>query len=629
MAPMSVRRCSCSVIALALALVGCGAPPEAPPSPVVAPEPDSSQPEPEEEARVLTDIAADDGEPIVLAEHEANGVKFSLESRQKTWLLGDNVILYYVVENVSAAKVDVAFGGDYRGGPRAERVHLTATGPDGKPLVDPFPEGMNFGGLGATYTLKKGESFVFSIPVHRYRHFEQSGSYVIRVAHDLGWTSEDDSIAADDPRWVEASLQFAEPSAEQARAVVARMQSRSSDPSVSAGERTRPFADFSSLVFPVYLALLEPIAAKEKRAFHGLSRIATLEATRALIRLGSHEDADVAQAALEALEQRVPNPGQKHPMKSAERDRLVAGGWDSRKLGRQLRALALALLGDADDQRVILGARLLAAAVEPKDVSLVVSALSDALEATKDSPIPYPEPRTPVSALIQTTTVLLEGGAVPPAAPKTPGEIVAYLLAHADATSKPADYATRIAGWLEHPIPQVRVLTLRQQTGALDPAAIAKLPKLLADGHLGVKNAACEALAKAGEDATVHSVVKAQMRTATDDWLVRCLNGAAKSVGIPRDEVARIWISRLDEEARTMLIFDQLLAFVDSKQHGMSGTPDAAEAKRLKKVWTAWITKHAVEVRSGKTYEPGGPDFSTELVPKGFNFTSSDGKSWP
>ncbi len=576
-----------------------------------------------------TGIAADDGEPIVLAEHEAKGVKFSLESRQKSWFLGDNVVVYYVIENVDAEKVDVAFGGDYRGGPRAERVQLTATGPDGKPAADPFPEGMNFGGLGATYTLKKGESFVFSIPVHRYRWLEQPGTYVIRVAHDLGWSTEADSIAADDPRWVEASVEIAEPSPEQARAVIARMRSRLSDPSVSAGERTRPYADFSSLAFPIYLPRLKEIAAKETRAIYGLGRIATLDGTRALIELASHDSTDVAQAALEALEQRVPNPGQRHPMKSAERDRLVAGGWDISEIGPPLRTLALTLLDKDDDEQVSLGARLLAAAVEPQDVDLVAAVLTDAFEATEDSPIPYPEPRTAVSELLNTATVLLDAGAPAPTTPKTPGEIALYVLAHTDAKSKPPTYAARIADWLEHPIPQVRVLVLRAQTEPLDAAARAKLPKLLASDHLGVQNAACDALAKAGSDAAVHGVVKAQMQTATDDWLVRCLNRTASAVGIPRDDIARIWIARLDEEARTMLIFNQLLAFVDAKQHGMSGAPDAAEAKRLKKVWTAWLSKNTVRVRAGKKFEPGGPSFPAELVPKGFNFTFDDGTSWP
>lgn len=618
-------------LGLAATLVSCGAPPEVPPE-VPPSSPSSSEPAPAPQpVEEPVQLPPDDGAPIVLAEHEDNGIKFSIESRQKSWLLGDHIVLYYVVENVGAQKkVDVAFGGDYRGGARAERVLFTAIGPDGKPLADPYPEGMNFGGLGATYSLDVGESFVFTIPTHRYRWFEQAGTHTVRIAHDLGWTKEGETVDSEDPRWVEASMDLASPTTAQARAVVARMRSRSSDPNNSAGKHAPAYADFSSLVFPGYLPLLEEIAIEEPRAFAGLGRIATPDATKTLIRLGSHESPEVSRAALEALERRTPNPGAKYPpMKVAERDRLIAGGWDAAALGPALRTLSLELLGDADEERVILGARLLAAAVVAKDVDIVIEALSSALEATKSSPIPYPEPRTPVSALMGTVTVLLDGGAKPPTAPKTPGEIATYLLAHAGAKSKPPGYTGFVADWLEHPIPQIRVLTLRQHSEPLGASASAKLPGLLGADHLGVQNAACKALTQAGKNSAVHDVVRVQMAAATDRWLVSCLNAAAVAVGIPRDEIARIWVDRLDEMPHTMMIFEQLLAFVDSKQHGMSGTPDAAEAERLKKAWAVWVSTHAADLRAGKKFTPGGPEFSKDLVPKGFNFTFADGKPWP
>lgn len=567
--------------------------------------------------------------PVVLGTKRVRGLQLTLEAAKRRWRLGEHIVVHYVAKNVGENVSSVSFGGDYRGSPRADRIKVTATDPSGAGLVDPHPKPMNFGGLGGDHELKPGEEFAFTVSLGRYRRFETAGLHRIRVAHDLGWSSADGSLSDDDERWVEGELEIVVPSEAEAKVVLAAMQALPSDANKTVGERARPFADFTALAYPVYLSLLVSLVETDPRAMTGLASIATIDATAALLGLGQHSDPEISSQALEAVQRRLPSVGSARQWKPAEHAAWVARTWDAEVLGPDVRALAESLVNSEDQERVMTGARLLAAVAQPRDADRVLRALDRSLEATRLQPIPYPEPRTAVSELLATAELLLAAGVSAKPAPSSPGEVALYVLEHAGERPRPAGYGTLAAKWLEHDVPQLGVLVLRRTATPLEPAIAAELPAVLSNPHLGLAGAACTALGAGGLNSDVHEPVLAVMKEATDRWLVGCLHATAVSVGIPRETIAKTWAARLDEEGMTRLMIDQLVFVIEHSGGGSSGVPDTAEGARLKKVWMQWLAKHGAAVRAGTQFALDDPALTPELLPAGSSLVNRAGKRWP
>lgn len=566
---------------------------------------------------------------VVLGTKRVRGLQLTLEAAKRTWRLGEHIVVHYVAKNVGDSVTSVSFGGDYRGSPRADRIKVIATNASGAALLDPHPKPMNFGGLGGDHELEPGEEFAFTVSLGRYRRFETAGLHRIAVAHDLGWTSADEPLPDDDERWVEGDLEIVVPSAAEAKAVLASMQALPLDANKSVGERAQAFADFTALEYPVYLPLLVAIVETEPRAMTGVASIATVEATAALLGLADHSDPEISSRALDAVQRRLPSVDSAPRWKPAEYEAWVARTWDAGVLGADVRALAESLVNSEDQERVMTGARLLAAVAEPSDADRVLRALDRSLEATRLHAIPYPEPRTAVSELIVTAEVLVAAGVSAKPAPSTPGEIVLYVLEHEGDRPRPAKYGALAAKWLEHDIPQLGVLVLRRTATPLEAAVRAKLPGLLGNPHVGLAGAACTALGTGGSNSGAHDSVLAAMTAATDRWLVGCLHATAVSVGISRETIAKTWAARLDEESMTQLMIDQLAFVLDHSGGGSSGVPDAAEGVRLKKVWTQWLDKHGDAIRAGKQFALDDSALVPELFPAGSSLVDRAGKRWP
>ncbi len=570
-----------------------------------------------------------EGEPIVLARRTARDVELSLEATKRQWLLGENIVVHYVVKNVGSKPTSVSFGGDYRGGVRATRVKVKITDASGRALDDPHPSDGNFGGRGGDYQLKPGDEFAFTVQLGRYRRFKTAGVHRISVAHDLGWTSEDEPLAPDDERWVEGELEIGVPSVGQAKTVVANMTAMSSDANKSVAKRAVAFADFSALAYPVYLPLLVRSIETEPRAMNGLAHIETVEATRALIKLGGHDDHELATRALEAVAARLPWTGDGARWNKVEHDALVAKSWDEAALGSDLRGLAETLLAESEPQRVMNGARLLSAVATTADADTVTRALDRTLEATKTTPIAYPEPRTAVSELLAVARVLVAKGVVAKAAPKSPGEIAMYVVQHGRAATRPPDYAELATRWLDHEVAQLGVLVLRRTSLPLDATIVAELPRLVGKDHLGLANAACTALGQSGIDSTAHAPVLAAMKTVADRWLTRCLHATAVAIGVPLDEIADVWVERLGDPDRVLTMLDQLQFLFDNNGSGSGAEPNAAEAARLSKRWKAFVGKHRKRIRAGKLFELNDPALTPDLLPPEYSLSSRDGTRWP
>lgn len=230
-------------------------------------------------------------------------VRLVLDKEQ--FFLGENILAHFYVENAAGEAFEISVGGDYRGASRSLRYVVTATDKQGNTVADPDPSGFCMGGLGWSPRVEPGKPFCRSLPLMRYCRFEQPGTYTIRVKHDLGWkeTEERKTPAA------QAELRLLRPTPERARKIIEEMEKLPDDPNRASGKKTQPYADFSTLRFPVYLPLLEARASQGSgKALIAIAGMPTPEATRALIGLLKHEDPAYALEAAQRLNYRLPDP---------------------------------------------------------------------------------------------------------------------------------------------------------------------------------------------------------------------------------------------------------------------------------------------------------------------------------
>src|SRR5262249_5624354 len=163
--------------------------------------------------------------------------------------------------------------------------------------------------------LRRGDSAHFTIPLSYYCRLEKPGKYRVRAAHNLQWTDRNVAIAEDDPRWAETTIEVPAPDDAQAGAVVERMLRAKED--VARYQRafctwsTGDYADFACLRYPVYLPVLEKMAADprgDRRALLGIAHNPAPEATQVLLRLLKTADKDRRKRIVAALCDRLPEP---------------------------------------------------------------------------------------------------------------------------------------------------------------------------------------------------------------------------------------------------------------------------------------------------------------------------------
>ena len=541
-------------------------------------------------------------------------------------MLGENILLHYVVRNTSDKVQKVSAGGDYRGASRAQRIRVVATDAAGNPMTDPDPSGFNMGGFSGEHELEPGDEFAQTLQLHRYARIEKGGVYRVRVAHDLGWSGREDLIDENDARWAELSIEIVEPTPAQAEAVVEAMAALPDDPMASMGKRIKPFADFSALQLPIFLSALERRAVdhRDTRALRGVAAIATTAATGTLIRLGGHADADIAKVARDLLGRRLPPPP--IPPLDPQRDFLVERSWRP-VFAKDVRALA------ADQLRKPGGAVETAAAYlesvgTREDIAVLIDATTRTIDATKALRNEYPWPPHPVPRLLRAIEALLSRGATAPTAPRSSGEIATYLLSFgAAADRRPDDYHTRAAPWLRHDVALVRQLTI-EKTVPLGPFE-GSLAALVADKDGGVQIAACQAITKTKSPRFRRDILR-QIAKVKDEWLISCLGQAVRAVGVPDDDVALAWVARLPERKITMRVFQELqFLFLQGGSSGWNGDPDAAEAARLHRVWKAFVAQHRSAIRGGKRFAIGSAELDPALVPNNFVFHRRGQSDWP
>lgn len=553
----------------------------------------------------------------------------------RSFVLGENILVHYCLENTSEAPLSIEVGGDYRGATRALRYKVVVVDGAGRRLVDPDTSGFNFGGIGHAPSVAPHQSWCATLSLQRYARIEEPGTYDVYVTHDLGWPKDEAPLGR-------GTLRVTAPRDEtEAEVIVGRMERLPKDPNVSSGKRAEAWADFTMLRYPIYLGpLVKRARAGSVDAVVGIGNIPTREATRALlalVRSGAH---DVASAASTWLAMRLPDPAlegkleKRNPFddeKAEQRRWLVERSWDP-TLAEDVRAQARAMLASGDDAAMRHGAFMMEAVGTNADADDVTSALSRAIEKTKTTPREkgiYPTPRGACMELLRAARVLRERKMRPLAKPSTHGELATWLLA-LKSGERPTGWEDEYGRALEHAIPYVRQLALEAAPSPLPPRYVKSIERALATDDLDLKIGAAHVAGREKLGALGPSLL-AMIRSTPDAFALRAAVDAAHAVGLrtsPYEAAAHRLGAGVGttEEALDVL----LRVFDDNNGRSGSGKPTTpAEGKALEARWLAFLGAKRATIDAGKKVPFDDPAVSRDLVPPGFIVHRQGRPNWP
>lgn len=541
-------------------------------------------------------------------------------------LLGENVLVDYCVENTSPETLIVNFGGDYRGGTRSGRFRVKVTDAKGTVLDDPDPDSYNLGGLMMDSEIRPGRSYCRSLPVHRYARIDDPGTYTIRVTHDLGWP------AGTAPSG-ETSVTFAMPSDAEAAEVLEEMAAQAEAESGSAGERTRPYPDFTALRYPIYLSHLEKLAGSgDERAIAGIGQIPTVDATRALLRLVDAGKPAIAKPARGELAMRLPDPaltgslGPRNPFfneMTARRRYLSRLSWHP-DLAAGVRDRAKKLLASSDDAETSSGAFFLEAVGTPADNPPLLDALNRAIAKTATVPREThvsPPPRGACQELRRAARMLLERGLGPADPPRSLGEFAEWLEGF-QSSWRPPKWESTLHAALHHSNLYVRRIAFESMS-EVPPNFSSDVGDNLNSADRDVQVAAVS-LAQQAKLTALGPRVAALISSTRDEWLLGTVWSAAQALDA-RLAATQALVGRLTDPTVAERAMGHLLDLFGTNGHS-GGELEPKEARAVQARWTAYIATHKTEISTGKVPLV---EETKSLVPKSFSLSRDGQPDWP
>jgi len=539
-----------------------------------------------------------------------DGARVSLVLDKNEYLLGENIVAKFCIENAGKNLFHISSGGDYRFASRHLRFNVTATDAKGDKVGDPDPSGYSMGGVMGSSELLPGQKHVEDVPLVRYCRFEEPGIHAITISHDLGWRESKER-----PHPVaRGTLKLVRPTAAQARVVVQNI------------DANKEADQYFFLRDPIYLPILVERAEKgAENALTGIGSIATPEATQALIRLALKADERFAVHVVQVLDHRLPDPQLqgKLPMRNVlhndqeeARRWLVARAWKPEFAG-DVRAIAHKLLRKKDVTSLQCGAFILEAVGQKEDTRPLVEALDRAVRATLKAPLEkdtYPRPRGACQELVRAAHMLNDRGGSAPMKPGSPGEAILFLDALKSRVSfRPPNWEIIVSELLRHEIPYIREMALLNLPLPL-PASLAKrIPPLLLDANLDVQLAACHLVREAKDQRCKETVLKL-LAVAKDNWLINDVNNTAWALGL-RFQAIEVLVSRLDEKDMTRECLNLLSSWVIADQSGSSGTGEKVDPRAVKRRWQKFLRDHGDRLRAGQTFKLGDPALTPDLFP--------------
>lgn len=566
------------------------------------------------------------------------GAKVTLELDRSDYFLGENVLVHFVLENTGDKPFEASWGGDYRGASRHLRFKVTATDEAGQVAEDPDPCQSCFGGLGGPQTLLPGEKFTRSLPLIRYCEIDKPGLYTIRATHDFGWKQ-----GARKRPVGEVTIMFHMPDAAKAEQIVSQMENLPNDPVAISDRRSRDHADFGCLRQPVHLGpLVRRARAGDRRAFEGLGRMATLEATKALIELANDSDAELALEAGRTLNGRLPYAGfDKSPARAGRfgldrltvRRQLVERAWDP-KFAPEVRALVTKFLTKTQTPDIRCGALMIEAVGTKEQAPAVLAALDRVLGQTrnprrdpKDNILDFPQP---IPELLRGLQALRERGFGLGESVSGEARILLYFewLAN-EPPPRPSRWLMMLDAFGTAGYYAIREAALRSIPQPIPKECMGYVKRGLSDRDLGVCRVACGVAAKSGNRDFLKDLLEI-IATEHHEWLMREASGAAHSLGAGF-ELLEVWSDRLNEERLYQIALDSLQTVLEVPSGGYSGRTDLSRAERLKlrKAWKEFLDRHGEAIRGGKRFKLSDPAVTPALVGRARSWRLPDGGSWP
>jgi len=561
-----------------------------------------------------------------------------LELDKPQYFLGENILLHFRVENRGAEPFVISMGGDYRGAARHLRFKISAIRLDGnaeergKTVADPYPGTMNFGGMFGSSTVDPGGHYYDSLALMSYCRFDLPGTYRVTATHDLGWPAGKAPVGA-------TTIKLLMPTPAQAAAVLAEMKGLTRDGGVLIGTKGRPFADFSTLRYPVYLPLLRTEAQKGSReALEGIGNIAIPEATQALIDLAATEappasDKDWQPRATELLAGRLPIPAEApaNPFvgPSTQHDWLVQQSWRS-EFAPAVRAVGRRLVVRDNQISLRCGASMLESIGTIADIGEVHLALQARLE--KSVRIPRvrsmdsrDDPGWPIQddilQLLSTAKALCKSAK---RAPDLPVNDASQLIDIS--TLPPAEFQTSAAVLLHHRIPFMRQWALENLKPPLADSVMQQLSALIADSDVQVQTSAVALAGKTGDRRFAEPILQV-LATSRGYWLMDTVGYTAPKLGVPY-EAWEIWANRLNEPDMMVAAILHLAEVTGSNISGYRTDLPANTGAALQPKWQAFLKAHRAELLTGKRFPIGSPEITPDLFPPHFQFQTPKGM-WP
>lgn len=573
------------------------------------------------------------------------GAKVSLEFDRATFFLGENIAAHFRVQNVGKVPFSVESGGDYRGARRHLRFKVTAVGPDGKAVADPFPSTNNMGGIGGSSTVNAGESWYQTLSLPDYIAFEKPGKYLVSAQHDLGW----EATAQRPLPIATASIQVLAPTVEQARTIVEAAARPPLDPGRRMGEKWAVVApNFAAMRDPIYLPLLaERVRGGDSRFLDSLAQMETPGATQSLIWLLEGEP-KIAQDAAKVLASRLPLSPQglalwSHPgaeAMKAQRLALTARSWRA-EFVPAVQRWAHQAVASTERDTLRTAALMLESVGDASDSEAVLSALEARIAQTQKSPRWQSQNgergndgdgwqlQDDCLLLMRAADALLQRGAVLPAEQTAAVIAVQIQSSQGNPERRTEQWSVRQASWLQHPVPFIRQLTLQSLGSSsypppktrliLAPPVRALLPMLLAEPDTSVRAAACEIAGATGDKALLPEVLQV-LASARNGWLIDAANAAAVALG-GQYEAWLVWAQRLDEPNMMRPAIQSLHTAIKRKGggYGWAARTDEKQSPALKTKWLAFLRANEKQLRAGHRFELGDVALPAGLFPQEFS----------
>ena len=238
----------------------------------------------------------------------------------------------------------------------------------------------------------------------------------------------------------------------------------------------------------------------------------------------------------------------------------------------------------------------------------------------------WPRPPSVLDALLQASEALLQRGAAPPEAARTPAAGLLQLAAmQANPAYRPGHWQQTARDLLAAPAPFVRAAALARLPLPLEPAFVESVTTQLRDPALSVQAAACAVAARSKAPAFADGAL-AVVQTTPERALLPQAIDAARQCGATPDRWLALCADRLTDPAVALPAYEQLLNVIDHAGIALPGfLPTAAD---LQTAWRAFLAEHTDAVRAGTRFTLDQPPLTAALLAPGTMLYRTDGSAW-